>query len=470
MAAPSSGVPSTTATPQGSNPSSRPTTPNLSTPPTTAATEIKGTDDSSRLKLFISILKKFIGVADIANVRFSLPAQLIEPIPNLEYWHYIDRPETFVSIGKSDDELGRMLEVLRFWFTKDLKFVKGKPCKPYNSALGEFFRCNWEIKEDAPSISSPMKAPPQPPPDPLKSDKGEPVRISYVTEQTSHHPPVSAYWVECPSRGIVARGYDQISAKFSGTYVKVAAGNHNKGLFISLKNRGNEEYHMTHPDSQLNGILRGNLYISVADVAQITCPKTKLKVLLDYVGESYFGKAQNKVIGVIYHYDPANDKYTKPKDVPDNDILVKIEGDWKDKVYYTIPSSKAVKAYPGLEPTKDKQLIIDIAPLMPVPKIVPPPEEQLDNESRKLWNEVSNAIHERKYGDATNIKQDVEQRQRDRAAEREKERKVFKPRFFKNATDPLGRPELTEEGRKVVEDMQRLEFHLEPRVDDSVPA
>ncbi len=25
-----------------------------------------------------------------------------------------------ISIGKSDDELGRMLEVLRYWFTKDL--------------------------------------------------------------------------------------------------------------------------------------------------------------------------------------------------------------------------------------------------------------------------------------------------------------------------------------------------------------
>lgn len=63
------------------------------------------------------------------------------------------------SIGDSDDDLGRMLAVLRFWFTKDLvlfhesehitltvltapvkKYVKGKPCKPYNSALGEFFR------------------------------------------------------------------------------------------------------------------------------------------------------------------------------------------------------------------------------------------------------------------------------------------------------------------------------------------
>ena len=47
-----------------------------------------------------------------------------------------------------------MLEVLRFWFTKDLKYVKGKPCKPYNSCLGEFFRCNWEAEDNAPSIST----------------------------------------------------------------------------------------------------------------------------------------------------------------------------------------------------------------------------------------------------------------------------------------------------------------------------
>ena len=315
-----------------------------------------------------------------------------------------------------------------------------------------------------------MKAPPQPPPDPLKSDKANPIRISYVTEQTSHHPPVSAYWVECPSRGIIARGYDQISAKFSGTYVKVIPGSHNKGLYITLKNRGNEEYHMTHPESQLNGFLRGNLYISVADIVTITCPKTKLKVLLNYAEESYFGKAQNKVTGVIYRYDPSTDKHTKPKDVPDNDVLIKIEGDWKDKVYYTIPSSKAVKAAPNLEPTKDKQLIIDIGPLMPVPKMVPPPSEQLDNESRKLWAEVSNAINDKKYSDATNIKQEVEQRQRDRATEREKDNKVFKPRFFKNATDPTGKPELTEEGRKVIENMQNLSFHMEQRLDDSVPA
>lgn len=83
---------------------------------------------------------RFIGVADIASVRFSLPSQLLEPTPNLEYWNYLDQPNAFAAIGDSDDELGRMLEVLRFWYTKDLKYVKGKPCKPYNSTLGEFFR------------------------------------------------------------------------------------------------------------------------------------------------------------------------------------------------------------------------------------------------------------------------------------------------------------------------------------------
>lgn len=74
-----------------------------------------------------SISRRFIGVADIASVRFSLPAQLLEPTPNLEYWNYLDQPSTFVAIGDSDDPLDRMLEVLRFWFTKvsSLGMIKG---------------------------------------------------------------------------------------------------------------------------------------------------------------------------------------------------------------------------------------------------------------------------------------------------------------------------------------------------------
>lgn len=93
----------------------------------------------NRLLTIVSFLR-FIGVADLAAVRFSLPSQLLEPTPNLEYWNYLDAPNAFVAIGTSDEPLDRMLEVVRFWFTKDLKYAKGKPCKPYNSCLGEFFR------------------------------------------------------------------------------------------------------------------------------------------------------------------------------------------------------------------------------------------------------------------------------------------------------------------------------------------
>jgi hypothetical protein len=36
--------------------------------------------------MLLGILGKFVGVADIATVRFSLPSQLLEPVPNLGAW------------------------------------------------------------------------------------------------------------------------------------------------------------------------------------------------------------------------------------------------------------------------------------------------------------------------------------------------------------------------------------------------
>lgn len=91
---------------------------------------------------------RFIGVSDLAAVRFSLPSQLLEPTPNLEYWNYIDAPNAFAAIGTADEPLDRMLEVVRFWLTKDLKYIKGRPCKPYNSVLGEFFRVSRRTKRE----------------------------------------------------------------------------------------------------------------------------------------------------------------------------------------------------------------------------------------------------------------------------------------------------------------------------------
>ena len=137
-----------------------------------------------------------------------------------------------------------------------------------------------------------------------------------------------------------------MSAKFTGTSIRVTPGAHNLGIFINIqKKRDNEEYQLTHPVAHLGGILRGSLSVTVADQCFITCPQTKIKVILHYVEESWLGKTQNKVNGAIFHYDPDNDRTTRLKDVPEKDILARLEGSWHDQVYYSLAGSKVGKYF-----------------------------------------------------------------------------------------------------------------------------
>lgn len=180
---------------------------------------------------------------------------------------------------------------------------------------------------------------------------GKKVTVSYLTEQTSHHPPVSAFYVDCPEKGITARGFDQLSAKFTGTSVKITPGEHNLGIFITLTKRDNEMYQLTHPAAHLGGLLRGTLSVTVGDICYITCERTKIKTILHYVEEGWLGKTQNKVDGIVFRYDPANDNKMRVKDVPDKDVLARVTGNWKDKMYYTI-GPKSVSACSSL-PNQD---------------------------------------------------------------------------------------------------------------------
>ncbi|EKD14232.1 uncharacterized protein L3040_003629 [Drepanopeziza brunnea f. sp. 'multigermtubi'] len=446
------------------------TAPSEFTASSTLATAEKPPDDSSKLKMFLGILRKFIGVSDIASVRFSLPAQLLEPTPNLEYWNYLDQPNTFVAIGDSDDAFDRMLEVLRFWFTKDLKYVKGKPCKPYNSTLGEFFRCNWEVQDSMPAITaSKMQPTPGSAASSMRSKKtpavsrnpslrtdtkatdksGQVVKVSFLTEQTSHHPPVSAFFVDCPEKGLTARGFDQISAKFTGTSIRVTPGEHNLGIFITLAKRNNEEYQLTHPAAHLGGLLRGSLSVTVGDLCFVTCPQTKIKTILHYMEEGWLGKTQNKVEGVVFRYDPDNDTKKSIKSVPDKDILAHISGNWKEKLYFSLGPKGG-----------DQTLLIDLAPLSVAPKLIPPQTAQLPNESLRFWSGVTEAITSRQYARATELKQELEEAQRMKAKEREDAGAVWTPRFFVEATTPLGKPELTEEGKEALRRLQEDRWEL----------
>lgn len=104
--------------------------------------------------------------------------------------------------------------------------------------------------------------------------------------------------------------------------------------------------------------------------------------------------------------------------------------------------------------------MIDLDPLLPAPKTCPPEELQASNESRKLWSGVSEAIKSRNYSLATTLKREIEEYQRNKAAERLEKGHQWKPRFFEASSEGTGKPTLTEEGRKTIQDMLKGEYRI----------
>jgi hypothetical protein len=117
------------------------------------------------------------------------------------------------------------------------------------------------------------------------------VRVVYVTEQISHHPPVSAYFASCPARSLELMGIDQIAAKVAGTSVRVFPGYLNKGIYIRITggHGEGEQYHITHPVASINGILRGSFYVTVGESCIITCSggkgQIKFRSIVEYKDE-----------------------------------------------------------------------------------------------------------------------------------------------------------------------------------------
>ncbi|KIK36980.1 hypothetical protein CY34DRAFT_484105 [Suillus luteus UH-Slu-Lm8-n1] len=517
--------------------------------PTISLPDSGDAGEGGKLSMIVQLVKKCLGVKDIAAMRLSLPASLLEPLPNLEYWHYLDRPDLFAAINDSNDPFERILAVVRFIFTKDLKFVHGKVCKPYNSVLGEHFRGHWDVPPV--SYSSDPTQPPilrvhttiPPPPaqgsetvsvksnrsgksskstrsalsltstskdktsptlstaptslscdaglsklslspingsgsgrndkDKDKDRGGDHIRVVYVTEQVSHHPPVSAYYASCPLRGVEMAGIDQISAKVSGTTVRVAPGSFNKGIYINLTSGPGmgEKYHITHPVANVNGILRGSFYITVGDSTIVTCMGAKgvaYRAVIEYKEESWLGRAHFLVEGVIHTYDEGStehEEWTKVKHVPTARVVAVFDGCWRNHIRWrrtaasppapstslsTTSSPTPSFSAPSLSETEYATLV-DLSTLFVVPKKVRPLERQLPNESRKLWDAVTTRLLAKEYGEATKAKLAIEQKQRDEAGERKKKGAQFIPQYFEQDISS-GVPVLTAAGRKAVEE------------------
>ena len=104
--------------------------------------------------------------------------------------------------------------------------------------------------------------------------------------------------------------------------------------------------------------------------------------------------------------------------------------------------------------------MLDLRPLFPAAKIIPPIDQQLPNESQRFWAGVTNAIKSKQYTEATKLKQEIEERQRDKATQRAEKSEDWRPRFFTDAVTDDGKPDLTEDGKRALQGLQAERFYL----------
>lgn len=90
----------------------------------------------------------------------------------------------------------------------------------------------------------------------------------------------------------------------------------------------------------MGGLLRGALAVYVEDVCYISCAKNKMRCILQYIGDSWIGKAKHRVEGIIYRTEtPEDEAAERIKDISSKKILAKIEGSWQGQLYYTLTGS-----------------------------------------------------------------------------------------------------------------------------------
>ncbi|KAJ2662255.1 hypothetical protein IW148_002983 [Coemansia sp. RSA 1199] len=401
--------------------------------------DIQVDGDQSKFSAILNILRKLVGVADIIDMHLSLPSQLLDPIPNLEYWNYMESPEHFIAITESDDEVERMLAVLAWWFSKLLKHT-GRVHKPFNSVLGERFFCHWDVPSSATGGSSDVSRREDTASSSITNvsvgtdDAGDKLRVEYITEQVSHHPPVSAYTYRCSERGIEAVGIDHIKAKFTGLSATVAPGSESKGIFVTLKQRGNEMYKCTHPTGNIVGWLRGTLKVQMIENSYIVCVKSGLAAVVEFKEERWFSKDKGNVSGKVFRYNKSifGDKIAswRLKDIPKTcEVVATLGGNWDQQV--TVQRTK-----------ETERLLIDMAALQIADKSVKPLEEQGDLESRRVWEPVASKMRQGKFAEASRTKRAIEENQRTLAAGRKERGEAFVPALFKPDYSASGRPEL----------------------------
>ncbi|MGH0176001.1 UNVERIFIED_CONTAM: hypothetical protein FKN15_076343 [Acipenser sinensis] len=179
--------------------------------------------------------------------KVVLPTFILERRSLLEmYADFFAHPDLFVStclmhfcdsIADQTDPRDRMVQVLKWYLSAFHAGRKGSVAKkPYNPILGEIFLCYWDLPSDNEENVEPVSEGPAP-----WCSKND---VSFVAEQVSHHPPISAFYAECYSKKIQFNAHIWTKSKFLGMSIGV----HNIGQGCVSCLEYDEHYILTFPN------------------------------------------------------------------------------------------------------------------------------------------------------------------------------------------------------------------------------
>jgi len=329
--------------------------------------------------------------------KIVLPTFILERRSLLEmYADFFVHPTIFTDIAAKQTSEERMIQVLKWYLSSFSASRKGNNAKkPYNPILGEVFRCWWPLPPVSNQSTVPSSSSPTPGPIPWCSTND----VVFLAEQVSHHPPISAFYVECPDRRISFNGHIHTKSSFLG--MSIAAHMLGEGK-VSLQDSG-EEYVVTFPSGYCRSILT-TPWVELGGKCELTCPQSGYRTEVEFKCKQFWGTEQNMVVAQVYGQDSK-----KP--------ILKVEGEWNGRMMAKWANGK-------------NETFLDVGSLSAQKKMVKSVAEQEKYESRRLWREVTAGLKAERIEEATEAKFGLEQRQREEAKERKELGEKWECRMF----------------------------------------
>ncbi|XP_052460603.1 oxysterol-binding protein-related protein 9 isoform X4 [Carassius gibelio] len=326
--------------------------------------------------------------------KVVLPTFILERRSLLEmYADFFAHPDLFVSIAEQQDPRDRMVQVVKWYLSAFHAGRKGSVAKkPYNPILGEVFFCHWDLPEsEDPASSESVSDGPLP-----WCSKNS---VSFVAEQVSHHPPISAFYAECFRKKIQFNAHIWTKSKFLGMSIGV----HNIGQGCVSCLEYDEHYILTFPNGYGRSILTVP-WVELGGECNISCSKSGYSANIVFHTKPFYGGKKHRITAEIF---APNDKKS----------FCSIEGEWNGVMY-------------AKWATGENALFIDTKKTGIVKKKVRKLEDQLEYESRSLWKDVTTNLKLRDIDAATEAKHSLEEKQRAEARERKEQDMQWETRLF----------------------------------------